>query len=1046
MPLDRAKVRKLLNEFDFKQLFIEEMGWGSVPDGRAYPIEGNGYKRRLIAEVLGVTVLEVFPSAPDGTLPDREASDRIHRQIEKLSHENVIIFLDDDRRRAKAMLYWVKREDGKRRPRRHHYFKGQPGDLFMSIIDGMVIDIDETRDDGQVPLSVVTYKLSTALDIEKVTRRFYEDFKDLRVSFVDLIQGIDKDEDRNRYASVLLNRLMFIYFLQIKGFIQSKSNYLDVKLKESQARGPDLYYSEFLKALFFEGFAMRPEQRNPRAKALLGSIPYLNGGLFLPHELEGENSQIRIPDRAFENVLSLFGRYSWYLDDRPSEVGDEINPDVLGYILEKYINDKSFGAYYTRTEITEYLCERSIHPIILQHLNAHGKGQLLSMDEVYEQMQRDADLCHTLLDFLPEIKILDPACGSGAFLVAAMKNLLRIYGKVYEKVFTLNDPELSQRLKDITDNHPSWHYYIRRKIITDNLYGVDIMDEATEIARLRLFLALVGAARKLPELEPLPNIDFNIMAGNSLIGLQEVTDRRFDEKKQLNLWPTKTYRQVVDVKNALVAQYSDEKNTEKLQQLRERIDAHRRAAQVVLNNILLDDFLELKIAYERAQLKGKAEKRQLESADIEALSPFHWDYEFSEISERGGFDVIITNPPWEVFQTDEKEFFQQFDPLIQKKKLKITDWKKQRRKLMEDPEIAQAWLEYASSFPHVSRYIKQAPQYRNQISRMNGKIVSRKINLYAVFTEQCYNLLRHGGACGIVIPSGIYSDLGTKQLRQMLFETTEVNGLFCFQNRKQIFEGVVSLWKFVVLDFRKGGITESFPAAFMRLDVSELAEFPTEDNIQIDVDLIKRSSPASLSITEFKNDLDLQIVDKMLAIPLLGEEIPDTWNVKFRQELNMTSDSDLFYEEPAPGRLPLYEGKMIWQFEHGYAPPRYWIDERDGRKRVLGKRGEDAGQTLDYQMYRLAHRSIARSTDTRTLVASVVPRTFAGNSLNVWTSIEPSQLLACVCTVNSFTIDWLLRQSVSANINMFYLYQLPIPRLRPADSFFDAIVRRARLR
>ena len=226
-----------------------------------------------------------------------------------------------------------------------------------------------------------------------------------------------------------------------------------------------------------------------------------------------------------------------------------------------------------------------------------------------------------------------------------------------------------------------------------------------------------------------------------------------------------------------------------LQALRDTINEQRDSAQDVLNEILLDDFRALKIQYEQAQLRGKAVKRPLETRDIEALTPFHWGYEFDEIvSTRGGFDVIITNPPWEVFQTDEKEFFQQFDPLIQKKKLRITDWKKQRRKLMENPAIAQAWLEYASGYPHVSRYIKSAPQYRNQISRMNGKIVSRKINLYSVFTEQCYNLLREGGTCGIVIPSGIYSDLGTKQLRQMLFDETEVGGLFCFQNRKQIFE------------------------------------------------------------------------------------------------------------------------------------------------------------------------------------------------------------------------------------------------------------------
>ena len=223
MALNRKRARQLLSDFDFQSLFIGEMGWGSVPDGRPLPIGDTRYMRRLIAQMSGVTVLEVFPTVPDGTLPDRDISDKIHRQIERLSHENVIIFLDDDRNRSKSMMYWVKREDGKRRPRRHYFFKGQPGDLFMSKIDGMVIEMDELLPDGSIPISRVTSRLAAALDIERVTKRFYNEFSGLRLNFIDMIEGIERDADRFWYASVLLNRLMFIYFLQKRGFIQSNS-------------------------------------------------------------------------------------------------------------------------------------------------------------------------------------------------------------------------------------------------------------------------------------------------------------------------------------------------------------------------------------------------------------------------------------------------------------------------------------------------------------------------------------------------------------------------------------------------------------------------------------------------------------------------------------------------------------------------------------------------------------------------------------------------------------------------------------------------------
>ena len=256
---------------------------------------------------------------------------------------------------------------------------------------------------------------------------------------------------------------------------------------------------------------------------MLGPIPYLNGGLFIRHKLELDYGAIFIPDKAFENVLSLFGRYSWHLDDTPGARDNEINPDVLGYIFEKYINQKAFGAYYTRSEITEYLCERSIHSVILQRVNQHGTRQFEDLSDVLMRwMPASAAFSWTCCPSFPSWTRLVARAPS---LVAAMKNLLNIYGVVYGKIDVLNDTNLQKHLSDIRRKHPSINYYIRKQIIVNNLYGVDIMDEATEIAKLRLFLALVSSAQALDDLEPLPNIDFNIMAGNSLIGLLSVDEQ-----------------------------------------------------------------------------------------------------------------------------------------------------------------------------------------------------------------------------------------------------------------------------------------------------------------------------------------------------------------------------------------------------------------------------------------------------------------------------------------------------------------------------------------
>ncbi|WP_448560440.1 Eco57I restriction-modification methylase domain-containing protein [Trichothermofontia sp.] len=186
---------------------------------------------------------------------------------------------------------------------------------------------------------------------------------------------------------------------------------------------------------------------------------------------------------------------------------------------------------------------------------------------------------------------------------------------------------------------------------------------------------------------------------------------------------------------------------------------------------------------------------------------------------------------------------------------------------MQDPEIEEAWLNYCSQFPHVSQYFKKADHYKNQRSEIGGKSVARKVNLYFLFTEQCFNMLRDGGQCGIVISSGIYTDLGTKQLREMLFSKTRITGLFCFENRRSIFEGVDSRFKFVVLTFEKGGSTASFPVRFMRHEVTELANFPAPDDIRLDVELIRKLSPDSLSIMEFKQPIDIAIAKKCCISP-----------------------------------------------------------------------------------------------------------------------------------------------------------------------------------
>lgn len=1083
LPID--SLSKHLGNFEFRQLF-NELGWSNPTSDRPieFSVNDQNFKRKQISQLSGAVVLEI--TSTNGEIPDKNLRQKIEQAITKLHQEHVLIFVDATR--TNSLWYWTKLEGKKKYPREHLYIKGQPVDLMLGKITAMNFDISEFDDEGNVPIVAVANKLQTALDVEKVTKKFYGEFQTFHLEFIEYIKGIENERDKQWYASVILNRLMFIYFLQKKYFIDGDDFYLQNKLAASKAKGKNLFYTEFLDKLFFVGFAKPEYDRKPEEKKLLGDVPFLNGGLFLPHKIElDENNEINIADKAFENLFALFGRYSWHLDDTPSGKPDEINPDVLGYIFEKYINQKAFGAYYTRPEITGYLCEQTIYKLILDKVNALAKPADGTTPNMFSSndgglflsrtygsisdllLNLDDNLCQRLWhDILPSLKILDPACGSGAFLVAALKTLLNVYSAVIGKIEILGG-SLKDELDQIRTEH-AFNYFLKKRIITDNLFGVDIMEEATEIAKLRLFMTLVSSVQDRRRLEPLPNIDFNILAGNSLIGILKVDEKAFDKvnalgETQSHLFsdsPANEYKKILEDKEQSIKLYKehsfksekDESGSQdtRLLVLRSHIEKLRRDSYDKLNELLLGDFNDLKIKFEQATWNekqnkiGKPEKRELTKADIEELQPFHWEFEFPQIflksEKERGFDAIITNPPWETFQPNAKEFFSEHSIKVTKKKMDIKDFEKELMRLILDKNIREEWFEYKNKFYHQREFYRFANQYKNQVPLINGKRHGKDVNLYKLFLELCFNLLCKNGECGIVIPSGIYTDLGAKQLREMLFSETEITGLFGFENRKEIFEGVHRSFKFIVLTFRKGNKTQSFPTAFMRQDVAELIDFPNKDSLTMSVELVEKLSPDSLSVMEFDNKTDIKIAEKMLRFPLLSEKIDDKWNVELHREFNMTDDAFLFLKEHKEKTLPLFEGKMIHQFTSYFSQPRYWIAEKAGRKSLLG-REDDEGQICEYQTYRLAYRAIGRNTDSRTMISSIIPPCFTGNSLNICQLNDGNELLFLTSILNSFLADWLLRKKVSANVNMFYVYQLPVPRLTEKDAEFHPIVERA---
>ena len=576
----------------------------------------------------------------------------------------------------------------------------------------------------------------------------------------------------------MLNRMMFVYFIQKQGFLDNDPDYLRNRLRMVQGLpahpGPvegrgrfQQFYRIFLLRLFHEGLGQPEAQRDPELAALLGRVPFLNGGLFDVHDLERDNPDIAIPDEAFERVFDFFDAYQWHLDERPRRNDNEINPDVLGYIFEKYVNQKQMGAYYTKEDITGYISRNTVIPFLFDAARkecasafgpdggvrrllrddpdryiypavAHGAdldlpdeiaeglddvskrggwnapapdeyalptetwrevvarrkryaevraklaggevaeiNDLITLNLDIERFAQDVvawsegpELVRAFWHALTRVSVLDPTCGSGAFLFAALNVLEPLYTACLEGMRGfLDDLERSERprganalsdfrkvLEDAA-KHPSERYFILKSIVLNNLYGVDIERGAVEICKLRLFLKLVAQLETYDQIEPLPDIDFNVRAGNTLVGFTSLAA----VEQAMTVAPGGQLRAVSDENRATLARiteraeevdraavqfrwqqtlYGGETTHEHKNELRSRLDS--------LNGELN--------GYLAAEYGVDTEDADAYATWLDSHKPFHWFAEFYGIMSTGGFDVVIGNPPYVEYSKVREEY------------------------------------------------------------------------------------------------------------------------------------------------------------------------------------------------------------------------------------------------------------------------------------------------------------------------------------------------------------------------------------------------------
>lgn len=363
------KLRPYLQSFDFQNLFVEGLGWDFYrAKPTIIPIDGQKYVLKPVAEKAGFAVYECSPN-DGGDIPGKPTRHKIERRVTRLAFEHLIIFIDASK--ARQVWQWVKRGTGvSDTPREHILCTEQTGTPLLQRLDNLLVTLDDEI--KGIGITDVANMVSKALDVDKVTKRFFDRFKKEMEAFRGLIDGMDgatAQGDRDWYASLMLNRMMFVYFIQKQGFLNGDADYLRSRLHMVQDKYGSgrfqQFYRDFLIKLFHEGLGLPEPKRDSELHDLLGRVPYLNGSLFDVHELEKTYSKISIPDEAFERIFNFFDEYSWHLDERPRRKDNEINPDVIGFIFEKYINQKEMGAYYTKEDITGYITRNTVIPFIL---------------------------------------------------------------------------------------------------------------------------------------------------------------------------------------------------------------------------------------------------------------------------------------------------------------------------------------------------------------------------------------------------------------------------------------------------------------------------------------------------------------------------------------------------------------------------------------------------------------------------------------------------------------------------------------------------------
>lgn len=721
---------------------------------------------------------------------------------------------------------------------------------------------------------------------------------------------------------------------------------------------------------------------------------------------------------------------------------------------------KTSGSYYTPDSLVQELIKSALEPVIEQRLKDNS-----------------GDPVRALLS----IRVIDPACGSGHFLLAAARRLA-------EKLAELRAVDGVVKPQD--------YRHALREVVSHCIFGVDRNPMALELARTALWLEGFEEGR------PLSFLDHHLQCGDALLGLTDLKALEYGIPKaafKALSGDDKDICKALNKKNTAELKEQEKKRTAQLfgqldslsgeetglaalraiealpQESTADIQAKEQAYKAFLEqaknshlrhaaDMLLGAFLLAKTEESAAlipttsavilEMMGEQKNRQYEPQLLAAtevcheVRVFHWPLAFPQIFSSGGFDCVLGNPPWEVSQLSEEEYFTTRAPHIavllgSVRKKAIAEIETQNPRLWGEYQVDKRRYEAGNSFYRESgRYPLTAVG---------------KINTYPLFSETISQIMAKKGLAGFIVPTGIATDDSTKAYFGHITQSGRLVSLYDFENREGLFPAVDSRMKFCLLTLGEASEAEF---AFFLTQTSQLSD--DRRRFVLSSDDFVRINPNTLTCPLFRSRMDAELTRKVYRrVPVLireaqrNREEQNPWGISFRQGLfNMTSDSHLFIAEEDDDYLPLYEAKMIHQFDHRWSKyriadghhvdddvslvekqnfrfsvtPRYWVSAEEVCAR-LSIKGWD-------KQWLLGFRDICRVTDERTAIASVVPRVGVGHTMPIiYTELGAEPCAVLLANFNSLVLDFIARVKVGGtHLTYGYLKQFPV--LTP-DSYLE---------